>query len=521
MLTNVSAAQTDTNTSATGQTDALPVVVDEFVADFDDQDLVQTKERAWEYRPYLVAVWFCLDGSPVLNSIYNDVASDVTRRSELMDPSGWDLTTGKAPSRWRNRFLECIETPENCGDLEDNPALAGFDKLMVVCLNTEFGQTKARVREYDIQTQLWGPLVVRHVTQKQQLGQHVMDAISTAFMPLARIDRIQELEYTDGSGKQRKKDEVVMQVRAVRSCVRTDLNEALEWTHSPIDDSPVFIKDDDRFLPVIRKTDRQGNLVSLNPVQFTYLTVNDQDQAVLKASIESYHRAPLSLRKSKRAQKLALVIRPPERPTRLFLVSNDKKKTAMEGFEIYSRRPGATRDEKSEFLGKTDWRGSIEIPPSDEGLRLIYVKRGTRALKKLPIMPGLYEEVESTLPNDETRLYAEGVIQGFQNEILSLVIRREVLESDVAAAIKEENLSLARETFRKYQELDTPSDVKSRMDDERVQLNSLTSDSRELDFIKRMFDSLRKILDDQAKKSQESILQEAIQKMIQNGSANR
>ena len=33
---------------------------DLFVPDFDDQDLVETSKRAWEFRPYQVAVWFCL-----------------------------------------------------------------------------------------------------------------------------------------------------------------------------------------------------------------------------------------------------------------------------------------------------------------------------------------------------------------------------------------------------------------------------------------------------------------------------
>ena len=84
---------------------------DLFVPDFDDQDLVETRERAWEYRPYQVAVWFCLDGSPLLDVIYNNIAKDVTRRSELLDPSGWDLTTGRAPVRWRNRFIDGLGNP--------------------------------------------------------------------------------------------------------------------------------------------------------------------------------------------------------------------------------------------------------------------------------------------------------------------------------------------------------------------------------------------------------------------------
>ena len=483
-----------------------------FTPDFEDKDLADTADRAWEFRPYSVAVWFCLDGSPGLNAMYKQVAHDVTRRSELMDASGWDLTTGLAPSQWRHRFIEFIDRPERCAGVESLSAIEGYDKLMIVCLSDEQGAFKIKVREFDTQTQQWGPLLVRSVSQRQHLGANVIDAISVAFMPLANIERVQEIEYENEKGDKKKKDEVVLQIRAVRSCVRTMIDEELNWITAPNKSAPAFIKDSDRFMPIIRRTDRAGNLVGLEPIDFTYLTVNSVEDAVLRTSIESSQRAPLSQRKSKRAQKLALVIRPPERPTDLFLVSNTKEQTPMEGFEVWSRRPGSVREEKSEFLGKTDWRGAISIPPSEEGLRLIYIKRGTRALKKLPIIPGLYESVESTLPSDETRLYAQGVVQGLNNEILSMVIQREVFETEAIAAIEQEKLDDALAAYNELKALSI-NDVKARMNDEEIRLKSLTSDARELGFINGSFSSLRKILNDQQLKSKESMLQKELQKM--------
>ncbi len=491
-------------------------VVDEseqivFTPDFEDNDLVDTRDRAWEFRPYSVAVWFCLDGSPGLNSIYKQVARDVTRRSELLDPSGWDLSTGLAPSQWRHRFLEFIDQPEQCAGVESLAAVEAYDKLMVVCLSDEAGSFRVRVREFDTQTQQWGPLLVRNVYQRQQLGANVIDAISVAFMPLANIVRVQEIEYENEKGEKGKKDEVVLQTRAVRSCVRTMIDEELNWTSQPILGSPVFVKDSDRFMPIIRNTDRAGNLVSLDPIEFTYLTVNSQEDAVLRASIESWQRAPLSQRRSKRAQKLALVIRPPERPTKLMLVSNTKDRVPMEGFVVESRRPGDPRNVRT-VLGKTDWRGSIEIPPSEDGLRLIFVKRGARYLKKLPIIPGLYETVESTLPSDDTRLYAEGVVQGLSNEILSMVIQRQVFETDTQAALEKKDLTSALAAFNELKALSI-TDVKTRMNEQEIRLKSLTSDSREVGYIIGSFESLRKILNDQQSKSKESELQGVIQDM--------
>ncbi len=539
-----------------------------FVPDFIDQDLMGSENRAWEYRPYSVAVWFCLDGSPQLNSVYKQVALDVTQRSEMIDPSGWDLTTGLAPSRWRYRFLNNLNRPDKLQGVGELKSLEGYDKLMIVCVASESGSTLVRVREFDVQTQQWGPIVRRELAQHSNLGQAVMNAITVAFMPIAKIDRIQELTYVDAKGKTRIKDEVVMQIRGVQSCVRTRrkritlksqlektdsffpdspvtteaagtetepsdsppreaaTNEAnsqapsedkpaqnpdqitqkklFEWVAGPIKGSPVYIKDDDRFLPVIRRTDRKGNLVRLEPIEFTYLTVNAQDEAVLRASIESYHRAPLAQRKSKRAQKLALVIRPPQQPTTLYLYSSEKDPQPLEGFEIWSRRPGASIEEKSEFLGKTNWRGGFEVKPSEEGLLIVYVKRGSRVLRRLPIMPGLYESVSTTLPNDETRLFSEGVIQGLQNEILGLVIQREVFETEIDAAIKAKDATTAKAKLTELQELESPTDFKNRMSEDKSMLLTQTSDARELGYINKRFDTLRKLLSEQEKKSRKN-----------------
>lgn len=529
---NATQAQEEDSGSSVEQVEVAEVepevsAVDVFMPDFDDQDLIETSKRAWEYRPYQVAVWFCLDGSPLIDAIYYNIAKDVTRRSELLDPSGWDLTTGRAPKRWRNRLLEDLESPEKFVGLELVPALLPYDKLMVVCLEEVHGTVGVRVREFDIQTQLWGPLVVREVIQRNELGRYVMDAISVAFMPLARIDRVQEVEVKNSQGKVVKKDEVIMQIRGVQSCIRTTLqpnvrsvggepvaevdDAAFEWNAAPIDESPIYIQDDDRFLPIIRLTDRKGELVKLQPIEFTYLTSERKDGADLRASIESNRRAPLSQRKSKRSQKLALVIRPPERSTRLFLVSDDKERTPMEGFEVWARSPEAPIEDKI-MLGKTDWRGSIIIPPDSDGLRLILIKRGERGLRRLPIMPGLYDSVVSTLPNDETRLYAQGVVRGLENEILSMVIQRTVFEADAKKGIEDENMEFIKKSLDKLEELSI-FDMLNELTEQELKLKARTSNASELAYITRRFDSLRTILNEREQATEESTLQEKYQSM--------
>ena len=474
---------------------------DTFDTDLSESDLLEAKDRAWQYRPYRVAVWLCLDGSPELSAVKDRLKQRLLAQAELIDPSGWDLAVDAAPREWRWRLLDSIEHPEMIGGFQTEPVLQDYDKLMVVTLSCPDGTTRARVREYDMLTGQWGALISRNLAQRDRLSASVMEMFRNAFMPLARIDRVTE------------KEGARLLPRALQACVVNNRVDADSYEAVSNTQSPVFIREEDRFLPVIRRTDRKGELKKLDPIEFTFLTVREANTIEIMCDVHSSQRGPLAQRKSKRAQKLALVIRSPQQPTSLTLVSREKDAAPIPGIEIWSRRIGMTKDDPSEYIGKTDWQGSIMIPPDENRLRLVYVKRGTRALKKLPIIPGLYSSVTSSVPNDTVRLFSQGVITGFQNDITSLVIQRRIFEEEIDTAIAKEDLETAKQLLRDYQELDTPQNIRSRMTDEKVRLESLTSDKREVDHIRRMFDNLNEVVGAEINKSRESELTASVQQL--------
>lgn len=465
-------------------------------------------QAAWEYRPYQVAVWLCADGSPKLLANLDTLTQDIVRRSELIDPSGWMLTVVQPASRWRWAFLNSLQHPGRfTEELPQQPELAGFDKLIVVCLTESNGVFHCEARELDLQAQQWGSVLEGDASRFSELGAVAIGSISRAFMPIAHVDRVSD------------QDEVYLRVRAMQVCQRAEMDDEMKWVVGPITDSPVWIHPTDRFLPVIRFTDRQGNLIRLEPVDFTFLTIEKQEGPLAICSIQSYLRAPLAGRQSKRAQKLALVIRPPDRSTVLKLVSRGKVAKPLEGYEIWSGFPGAKKGE-FELLGRTDWKGTIEIPPSDRGMRILYVSHGSRRLTKLPIIPGLHDYLETTVPDDETRLYAEGVISGLNNEILNLVAQRHVFESAIDVALKKNELDRARELLSDYEKLTSPQDLKIRLADEESRLQSRTDNNRELDFIDTMFDTLREILDSKLVESRETELLQRLQDASLKGTAS-
>ncbi len=472
----------------------------------------KVSSRAWESRPYQVAIWICHRGQPQLAAIEARLVREVETYCELLDPSAWFVRVGTPPPNWRHLICSKFESTAGFTGFESDPELAFFDKLMIVKLDQHGALTQVAVREIDLQTGQWGPIVDRNAGTSNRLGQVIGNGVATAFMPLAKIERVDE------------DDKVHIRARALESCIEVSYRGAADAAEiQPIASSPVFVRQDDRFLPIIRKTDRSGDLVSLAPIPFTFLTLDAIDGSGMVASIESTQRAPLSQRKSKRSQKLAIVIRPVQRPSVLHLESTPPRGEAaqpLEGYEVWSRNPGDSKETESEYIGKTDWRGNVTILPNDYGLRLLYIKRGSRALRKLPVIPGFKDRLVSQLPNDDTRLFAEGVINGYGNDIINLVVQRELLEVDISNALQEDRFEEAKTKMREYQELETPADLKVRMSNEEIRLKSMTTDKREFEHISKMFSNLRQLLNSKVTGSRAIELQQQIQQRIRTHGAS-
>ena len=133
---------------------------------------------------------------------------------------------------------------------------------------------------------------------------------------------------------------------------------------------------------------------------------------------------------------------------------------------------------------------------------------------KLPIIPGLYEQVQTRVPDDEARLNAEGVAQGFQIEILNLVAQRELYQAQVKFALKRNDVETAKQTLQAFQKLESPQDLKIRLSNDESNLRTTTSNQRELDRISGMFQQLRTMINATMKGDIESQLQASIQQAI-------
>ena len=460
----------------------------------------EASKRAWETRPYQVAAWVCLDGSPALINSEAEICQRISTECQLVDPSGWNVSVGTPPSQWRWKLLNSAVAPDAVEKILADPELEFYDKLMVIRVRENSGAVNIEVREIDARTRQLGPMVEARTSLISSVGPLAAKLVGRAFMPIARIDEVSV------------KNEAELRARGIEACVRTEINEDLIPEVVANRDSPCFVRETDRFLPVVIRTDRNGNIVKLDAVPFTFIAIDDIEGTVINGTVFSAVRAPLAGRKSKRAEKLGLVIRPGDGTTVLRLVSRGgDNPEPLEGYDIATVEPDDITKEL-EYHGKTDWRGEIRIPKGD-GMRMLLVRRGGRRLKKLPVIPGFHDELETTITSDETRLLAQGVVTGLQNEILSLAVLRQIYQKEIEKAIKDGKKDQARDILQTYTELENPQDLRARMADEEIRLKARTPVQREKMSIQKGFSPLKKIASSDFIKNAES----EIRKWIDSG----
>lgn len=459
-----------------------------------------SSQRAWETRPYQVAAWICLDGSPSLKNGEVEICNRIETDCQLLDPSGWDVSAGTPPSQWRWKLMNSSIDDSFVETLLAESELKFYDKLMVIRVRAVAGSYRIDVREIDARTRQIGPTVTLQTEVLARVGALSAKLVGRAFMPLTRIDEVSKTNTAE------------MRARGIEACVRTEINEELQPEVVTIASSPCFIRDTDRLLPVIVKTDRNGDVVKLDAVPFTFLAIDEIEGTVINGSVFSSVRAPLVGRKSKRAEKLALVIRPGNGTTVLRLVSRDGKESRpLEGYVVVTVEPEDIKVEL-EYHGKTDFRGEIEIPQSED-MRMLLVRRGNRRLKKIPVIPGFRDELETTITNDEISLLAQGVVTGLENEILSLAVLRRIYQKEIEKAIEDGKNDEARQVLQVYADLENPQDLKARMADEEIRLKAQTGVQREKAYVQKIFSPLKKIVSSDFIKNEEA----EIRKWIDSG----
>jgi hypothetical protein len=323
--------------------------------------------------------------------------------------------------------------------------------LFLAVVQVDADGYRIRARELDCRTLTWGPVVERRTGQLALVAAETFRAVEAAFAPVARIE--------DVRGRS-----AIGRIRAGGLIVE--------------DDSPAMIAPGFVLQPVVRRNDRFGNARpgGIQKVPWTLLQVASRADSVIQCEVVSGSRNPLRGRSSSRTERLAIAVRPSKATTTVRLESQEEPPQALAGYELYAKElsPGggdaSGKDDASaamRFVGRTDWRGIIEAPPSDEPLQVLYVKNGGRVLARLPLVPGLEAQLTAQLPNDDLRMQAESCVRGFQTTIMDLVARRAVLRERIGRLAAEGKSAEAEELIEQFRSLTTRAELTDLLNEQR------------------------------------------------------
>lgn len=425
-------------------------------------------QPTWEYSPYRIVVWFAAEEGPELSaSLRSQIRETVQDRALVDAGAAWDLRVRECPPALRQEVLRRMDqlTVEDI-DRTESARLRVDDKLIVLGVHAEAAGYRIQARELDSRTRTWQPQVTHRVLQPHRVAETAFQAVLDAFAPLVRIEQVRGRD-------------VQVRVRAAGLILDSQ--------------NPAHIPANAILRPVIRRNDRTGEPVDggVMFIPWTFLVVQQQDGHLLECLAHSGVYSLLAVRASVRLQKYALWIQPPGEESTVQIVRRGDG-TPLPGYAIYRQNP---QTEETTRLGQTDWRGKLVVPREDLLLQVLYVRNGGRLLARLPIIPGLEEELTAEVRDDNRRLEAEGYVRGIQNLVMDLVARRELYISRFRRHLRAEEFDQARALLEEFDALPNRSDLARELVQQGQRFSSSElSDRREQAQIDQLFKETQELL---------------------------
>jgi hypothetical protein len=370
---------------------------------------------AYEFDPYVIRLWVVVEPSPRLSpDLAPELAASLQRRSEQIFGPIADVKAELAPLELANNFFAGADV-ELDAIAKADPKLLDGDKLIIVVVRSSAGSCRVSARELDCRLGVWGLTRELDSAQPANVTEAAVWAVAAAFAPVVRIERV--------SG-----DKASARLRAGGLITR--------------DDSSGSIQPGAVLQPVLRRRERPGQSkgAGVRRLAFSYLHVTGRDGHRLEANIHSGSRASLGSGGA-RTEKLAILVRPDPRGTRITLQSRGATPAPLVDYEVLAR----PLDRKAEpvSLGFTDAQGAVQLPLAEEPIRYVYVRHGFQMLARVPIVPGLVPEQVIPLTDDDPRLEAEGFYLAMQDTIMDLIAQREVLAARIRLRIDKEDYPTA------------------------------------------------------------------------------
>ncbi len=402
----------------------------------------------WEIAPYRTLFWIETQRSCHLDDAFITRLTN-TLNEKCYATSGAVLVTDveRAPfplARWLGSNVESAAFVDKLDSRQIKPEQ--YDRIQLVSIQHD-SDWQLAFREFDTLTRSWGSVHRTSVFQRSLLLTAILRLSYERFSALAKITDVDKpnvalaLKATTLIEEEKQTREKRQQA-AVAFVAYQD--EEIDWKKLPplgASDVPYpgvlpgMIGAGDAMQPVLRRNDRQGNLVSENGIMvmpWTYIRCEANDGLQLRGTMISGYNQPLPGRRNVRTQRLALGVRPAQDATQLQLVDKSTEAVPLSGYEIYSKDP-----EGPTLLGASDASGNIQITKdSQSAVRALYVRSGGNLLARLAVVPGHEQVLTARIPNDSPRLLAEGFVEGWRDQLVDTMARRQILAQRIQRKIE-------------------------------------------------------------------------------------
>lgn len=419
-------------------------------------------ETLWEFTPYRVhAVIAFTPAAEQCGNVSTNLTAALEARAWAVVGARWTFSAAVAAPAVREAVVYGFQELK-AEQILPTIASDDFDKVLLVRLDYQAGTYDVAIRDFDVRAQLISAPQSARVYHRARLADAIFQTLLAAFAPLARVE--------DVAG-----DKVSLQLRAAAVPTR--------------DPSLATVAEKSIFRPVVRRTERAGRAPKVLPIEWTYLISESVEGSHVMARLITGLRAPLSTRRRRSTEQLALFVHLPDRDTTLELRTPDKAARPLVGYQVYSH---PVDSKETQLLGATDTRGDLRIPPGDGGVRVLLVKSGGMIMAKLPLLPGLAPVVLAQMPDDNRRLQVEGLIAGFQEELVDTIARRQVLMSRVRSRMKAGKTQEAKLLFEQLRRLRSQQDFTRQLLVERQR--RATGDPRTQRQIDKLFDDTQTVI---------------------------
>ena len=337
----------------------------------------------------------------------------------------WDLKISVLRGQARHQLLarldstfaapEAIEDATPWQDFERDQPPTGKppDKRMLLTVTAVPVGYLIRCREWDAYVRRWGSLRQRTLSQQGLLAESCFQLLREAFAPLAVVHPMSGEDGHPPTSKQ-----VVLQFKGS------------QLASAPVEQ--LFLHAGDVYQPLLRRTDRSGDLLEVSVVPWTYLTLAEAQSTKptsldrqWRAHIHTGLRRPFGIRLRGRSELLALAIPATRTRTQVRFFARHDRAQALSGYEVFEQRE--REKPPSRMLGITDSWGMIELKREQAPVVMLLVRSDGRLLAKVPVVPGAAAMVEIPIADDTARLQAQARLVEIREQLVDLVARRNIL----------------------------------------------------------------------------------------------